>query len=341
MTAVVAIRDISPSKSSTKAQHSNSDPNNRSESEVEVPNNKQSTRLSEPNKEILDTNLLNSENVNDLLHSAENFVNKDCEENGLVDSSHKEILQKGAKKCLFDQSDLKNSAEENVSRPLESKNCVLYEKETERESNVTLNSETEIDSGSVNNTIDRDSKLHTTECERIPAKHSQGERKLPDEADHFGSSSDNTEQYLPVTSEEFSAKEADFSCEGKATHSTADRNTENHHSVDTKSIPSLIDNASPCKEALKLLSTDNSFSRQLCVNEKKAVSLSTDPTMEESKTDVRGIKTDKVETICQEQSDSETQNMNEKMEIAVANSERMPEDPLSVINKGDGEIITV
>ncbi len=340
MTAVVAIRDISPSKSSTKAQHSNSDPNNRSESEVEVPNNKQSTRLSEPNKEILDTNLLNSENVNDLLHSAENFVNKECEENGLGDSSHKEILQKGAKKCLFDQSDLKNSAEENVSRPLESKNCVLYEKETERESNVTLNSETEIDSGSLNNTIDRDSKLHTTECERIPVKHSQGERKLPDEVDldHFGSNSDNTEQHLPITLEELPAKEADFSFERKAIHSTADRNTENNHSVDTKSIPSLIDNASPCKETLKLLSTDNSFSRKLCVNEKKAVSLSTDATMEESKTHVRGIKT---ETTCQEQSDSETKNMNEKMELAVANSERMPEDPLSVISNGDGEIITV
>ena len=339
LTAVVAIADISSSKTPAKDQHSKSITNNTSlaeiQSGVQVNKNTESTRLSESNKAILNTNLLNTKTENDLAQSAENFANKACKENGIVDSSHQQkTLQKGAKKCLFNQSELKHSAEENVSVLRKVKNCALYKKETEKE--IILNSE--IDSVSLNNGTE-DSKLRTSECKKL----SESKIKLSDKTDQdqFVCNSDNADQHSPVTAEESLEKQSCFSCERKAIHSTEDRNTESNHPEDKKSFSSLTDNA-PFKEIAGSLSVDNCCSSLVGANEKKVVSLSSiDVSVEGTRridateaidcsenqkavSDCSDIKTDYEGINCQQQ--SETKNTSEEMDSEGGN---VSEDPVN------------
>ena len=118
---------------------------------------------------------MNSENVKDLVHCEESIVDKKCEENEIEHSLQKPFLQKGAKKCLFNQSDVNHSPKINVSTLFEDKNGQLHA--TEKASNICFNSKTVIENHNGSLKYFKDSKLRSSECKSFSAKLLESEKK--------------------------------------------------------------------------------------------------------------------------------------------------------------------
>ena len=268
LTAVVKICDISPTKASTNNKENKSV--QEIKPEIKVSDSKHSARLPESNKEVPYTNFLNSENVKDLVNCEESIVDKKCEENEIEHSLQKPSLQKGPKKCLFNQSDVNHSPKINVSSLLDEKHCQLNR--TEKASNVCLNSKTVIENHNGSLKYFEDSKLRSSECKSISAKLSESEKKVGNEIefDQFSSKGCNSQQFS-FTYEQSPAKKAGISCENKVVDSTTDKKTESTGSALTESI-SPLNNNFPCKEiTVPKTSADNIFSKLLSSSENQTV----------------------------------------------------------------------
>ena len=287
--AVVVIPDISPSKCLKNIQHSKSKAD-KCVPEVEV-NNKSSIKLVHSKDASSHTDLSDSQNVNDLVQIEESLVYNEYQENGPLDSSHKRMSGKGAKKCLFNQCGTEKSSSLSENK---NKDCISLETAKEEAQGV--------ETGFNNTCLDNNAvvQVKTSDCEN------KSENKISsmeeNEKDLFARKVDNTEQISSASLK--NSCEVVHSTEEKTkeeSNPAEEKNPEKSNSDDEKFISSSSSNT-PCAGAEKSCSNqDRLFSSMNINREEGTVTVETmDCTANKESVGASAY--------------SETKNMNKKMD---------------------------